>query len=299
MRRACGRRIASGLGATLASVFLSGCGTPGSSFMSPGGIVAASQRHWLIEILLILTVVAAPIFIGLPLCIWRYRRHAGGAYRPNWGLSRPLEYVIWGVPCLIVLLLSLLVIGPENRFSPYDPLPGPPPLRVQVVALNWKWLFIYPDQHVASVDKLAIPAGRPVRFFLTSDSTMQSFFIPALGSQIYAMAGMVTQLNLQAINPGHFDGKNTQFNGMGFQDDRFDVEALSENDFQAWINRLKTQPRLDTATYAVIARQGSAQEAAHTLAQASSLTGMPSFSEAPPDLFKSVVDRYSPSMATK
>lgn len=279
----------------LAFLPLSASAASQSSFLMPGGPIAAHQRAWLIDVLLLLVIVVLPVFVGLPLILWRYRRQGSGAYRPKWNFNTPLEYAVWGVPCLIVLVMSLLVIGPESRYAPDHALPGPAPLRIQVVGLNWKWLFLYPDQHVASVDHLMIPAGRPVEFLVTSDTTMQSFAIPALGSQIYAMAGMVTTVNLQADKPGHFIGKNTQYNGTGFQNDQFDVEAVPEQRFRNWIDRLHSQPALTDATYAIVAKQNAPEDTAHDLPDASRLTGLPSFSAVAPDFFGRIVGRYAPS----
>jgi len=280
----------------ITSVPLTAYAAPKESFLFPSGPIAAQQRQWLFETIALLLIVAIPVFVGVPLCIWRYRRDGRGLYKPRWGLSRPLEFIVWGVPCLIVFALSMLVIGPETRFAPDEPLAGPPPLRVQVVALNWKWLFLYPDQHVASVNHLVIPAGRPVRFFLTSNATMQSFAIPALGGQIYAMAGMVTQLNLLADRPGTFAGENTQFNGTGFQDEHFSVCSVSNNDFWAWIEKLRSQPRFSGRSFEILARQTSSDETHRALFDASILTGMPSFSDVPPDFFMTIVNQYNPQV---
>ena len=216
---------------------LSGCGRDGLSFMFPFGIVAASQREWFFDIVGLVAIVVVPTFVLVPAFAWRYRRkNTKAAYRPEWSFSWPLEFAIWGIPFVIVGVLVWIILTKERRFDPYAQIPSAgTPLQVQVVALNWKWLFIYPEQHIATVGHLVIPQGRTVSFRLTSDATMQSFFIPALGSQIYAMAGMVTQLHLRADKLGTLLGENTQFNGTGFSGDKFTVSVVPLDQFATWV----------------------------------------------------------------
>jgi len=267
---------------------LSGCGGDGISFLAPGGMIADAQRHWLLVIIGLVLIVVVPVFVALPLCLWRYRYGGQGAYRPKWEFSWTLEILSWGVPSVIVLALALLIAGPETRLSPYHPVGAGAPLRVQVVALNWKWLFVYPDQHIASVDTLAVPVGRSVRFSLTSDKTMQSFDIPALGSQIYAMAGMATVLNLVADRPGEFMGQNTQFNGMGFQDEKFRVLAMSDADFGKWVGGVQGSGHaLDGAAYGALLKDQSGRDAAREM-------GVSVFSDVPDGFFDKIVEKYHP-----
>jgi cytochrome o ubiquinol oxidase subunit 2 len=186
---------------------------------------------------------------------WWYRASNPRArYRPHFNYSGKLEMLVWSIPALVVLFLGGIAWESAHDFDPAKPLPADTkPLEVQVVSLDWKWLFIYPQQHIASVNHLTIPAGRPVHFQLTSATVMNSFFVPKLGSQIYTMAGMQTELNLQADEPGKFAGISAQFSGDGFSDMRFDVEALPPAQFEAWASGVRGTPSLDAAAYAALA----------------------------------------------
>jgi cytochrome o ubiquinol oxidase subunit 2 len=164
--------------------------------------------------------------------------------------------MVWSVPLMVVLFLGGVGWTSSHDLDPYKPLVSPvPPLEVRVVSLDWKWLFIYPAQGVASVNRLVIPAGVPVHFTLTSASVMNSFFVPQLGGQIYTMAGMATQLSLEADRPGTYPGLSAQFSGDGFADMRFIVRAVPGGDFAAWVAATKAHaPALDGPAYAALAR---------------------------------------------
>jgi cytochrome o ubiquinol oxidase subunit 2 len=182
---------------------------------------------------------------------WHYRAgNERATYMPKWE-SVGLDVVVWLVPAVIVLILGVLTWNYTHSLNPYKPLPADAkPLKVQVVALDWKWLFIYPEQGVASVNQLVIPTGRPVNFDITADTVMNSFFIPQLGGQIYAMAGMRTKLNLQADRPGTFFGENTQYSGRGFPFQSFEVQAKPQKGFDAWVHKVKRQDKdLDWSRY--------------------------------------------------
>ena len=280
---------------SLIAFALAGCSPLTSSFLDPSGPVAAAQRHLFFEVIGWMMIVVVPVFVLVPLFAWRYRRgNAAAQYRPEWTFSWPLEFLIWGVPVVIVAILSVLIVTREIRLDPYAALPSnKPPLEIQVVGLDWKWLFIYPEQHIATVGMLGLPSGRPVRFRLTSDTVMQSFFIPALGSQIYAMAGMVTKLNLQADRIGRLSGRNTQFNGNGFQQQRFTVSVMSPQDFAAWVEEVRSRGKpLDGAAYGQLSRRGTAAQAHEWLG----MEGMPKsivyFSQVEPNLFSGIVGKY-------
>ena len=208
------------------------------------------------------------------------RPRAGAAYEPNW-MSQTVDAITWIVPALIVLALGIHLWINTHAYDPYKPLAADvPPLEVQVVAQDWKWLFIYPEQGIASVNELAFPAGVPLRLTITSDTVMNSFFIPALGGQIYAMAGMQTQLNLLADAPGRFRGRNTQYSGDGFADQHFAAVALSPEDFASWIETVRQSPEtLDTAAYAALAEPSIAHPVEH-------------YSAVEPDLFERIIAKY-------
>ena len=233
-------------------------------FLSPLGAVAADERAHLIRVAAIAVIAVAPVLVGVPFLLWRYRRGRQGAYRPQFEFSAPLEILMWGVPILIVSVLGYWLWHSTLKLDPYRPL-GADPLEVQAVGLDWKWLFIYPQEGVASVGSLAIPVGRPVQMRLTTDTVMQSFLAPALAGQIYAMPGMVTQLNFIADRPGTAMGENTQFNGAGFAGQKVEVEALPANDWRSWMDAARRGPPLDAHGYAELAKRGSLADARKAL----------------------------------
>ncbi|TMV08455.1 cytochrome ubiquinol oxidase subunit II [Ruegeria sediminis] len=201
-------------------------------------------------------LVVVPVILMALAFAWRYRAtNDRAAYSPDWDRSRVVEITVWGIPAIMVGLLATMVWDKTHALDPYKPLPGGEPLLVQAVALNWKWLFIYPDHGIATVNELAIPADRPVSFRVTSQVAMNSFIIPDLGGQIYAMAGMETQLNLQANEPGKMQGRNMQFSGTGFPQQTFDVLAMTEADFDGWIERVRASDQaLDDRSFAEISQ---------------------------------------------
>ncbi|WP_295559801.1 COX aromatic rich motif-containing protein [uncultured Sphingomonas sp.] len=241
-------RLVVGGGLVLAS---SGCAALSHGFVNAAGPVAADQRHLFVVLACVLVFVAGPVLLLVPLFAWHYRlsntRHA---YRPNWSFSWPVEALIWIPPTAIVIGLAVLLWDHTIRDDPYRSLPGGSPVEVQAIALDWKWVFIYPGQGVASVDRLTIPVGRPVRIRLTSGTVMQSLMIPQLAGQVYAMAGMTTQLHIMASRPGTFRGANTQYNGDGFAHQRFDVVALPAGAYDRWLTQARAADRpLDAATW--------------------------------------------------
>ncbi|MDG2046777.1 MAG: COX aromatic rich motif-containing protein [Halioglobus sp.] len=228
-----------------------------NGFINPAGPIAEALRDHLIFIVVVMAVVIVPLFIALPWTLWRYRlRTKSGSYQPNWEFSWPLEILIWGLPAVIVVILGWNLWHQSYELDPYKPLAATEaPLEIQAIALDWKWVFIYPEQNIASVNEVMIVAGRPVHFSLTSGTVMQSFMIPRLGGQIYTMAGMVTQMNLLASEPGQFRGLNTQYNGMGFANQKFMANAVSQTDFDAWATKMSdSKPPLNSAAWALLAK---------------------------------------------
>ena len=195
-----------------------------------------------------------------PIIAWHYRlSNKHDAFRPNWSFSWTLEGFIWLPPTAIVIGLGFLLWSYTHSLDPYRPLASAQaPLEVQAVGLDWKWLFIDPVQRTAAVNLLVIPVGRPVHISLTSGTVMQSLLIPQLAGQIYAMAGMTTQLNLAASRPGVYRGENTQFNGTGFQNEKFDVVALPPGEYNRWVERVRASGHpLDATAYAQLFKQSS------------------------------------------
>ncbi len=225
------------------------------SFLQPMGPVAEEQYNHLWRVVAITMVVILPVLIGVPLILWRYRySKPHGDYSPRWEFSKKLEFALWGVPILVVAILASWLWYSTQKLDPYEQI-GPEPLQVQAIGLDWKWLFIYPQEGIATVDELAVPVGRPVELTLTTDTVMQSLLIAPLTGQIYAMPGMTTKLNFSANRSGEAEGENTQFNGAGFGRQKFTVRALQPDDYVAWVERGSNGPVLDEATYATLRRQ--------------------------------------------
>lgn len=217
---------------------LGGCTALGHGFLNAAGPVAGHERQLFITVSIVLVFVAGPVLLLTPLFAWHYRiGNAADAYRPNWNFSWGVEGLIWIPPIGIVIGLGILLWHWTHIDDPYRKLDGGPPIEVEAVALDWKWLFIYPDEGVATVNQLAIPVGRPVHIKLTSGTVMQSMLIPQLAGQIYAMGGMTTELNIAASKAGRYLGQNTQYNGAGFAREKFAVLALDGRGYQAWMER--------------------------------------------------------------
>lgn len=241
---------------------MSGCAIQSDSFLQPAGTIAVADRRLLIEVVLLMLIVVAPVLILTPLLVWRYRsKNTRSTYRPEWEFSLLPELLVWGIPVLIVAVIGYMVWVKTIALDPYRALKSvEKPLEIQVVGLDWKWLFIYPEQNLATVNRLVFPVDRPVHLTLTSDTVMLSLLIPRLVGQIYAMPGMKTQLNFQANHAGRYLGENTQYNGAGFSQQKFTALALSPNEFSAWVGQVHTQGSpLDQAAYAKIAMHDIAQ----------------------------------------
>lgn len=265
------------------------------SFLNPQGPVADAQRghfYWVLGIMTVL--VAGPIFLLLPFFAWRYRygRKAPKKYTPKWEYSKLLEIMSWGGPIIIVVILAFFVWRDTHKLDPYKPLASDQaPLQVQVIGYDWKWLFIYPDQGIASIGTLAMPTGRPVSLHMTSATVMQSLFIPALGSQVYAMGGMVSQLNLQANKQGRSLGENTMYNGDGFHQQKFIALAMTPADFKVWVEKVRaTGIPLDARTLKVISQRSTRSDLIAALPQARSMDGNVYLTGVSKSLFPAVVN---------
>ena len=226
--------------------------------LDPQGPVGTAQKMILIDSLAIMLAIVVPTIAATFAFAWWFRAsNARARYLPDWVFSGRIELIVWGIPLLVIMLLGGVAWIGSHDLDPAKPLTSDtPPLEVQVVSLDWKWLFIYPSQGVASVNQLVIPAATPIHFSLTSASVMNVFFVPQLGSMIYAMNGMTTQLNLQADSPGTFLGLSAHFSGDGFPGMHFDVLALPTERFTDWIETVRnTGPTLDPGSYTALARQ--------------------------------------------
>lgn len=273
-------------------LLLSGCSSSHISFLSPQGPVADIQSKHFLEMLGLLAIfVALPVFLVTPWFAWRYRYGASPRHTPKWNFYGPLDIACWAGPIVIVALLGALLWRSTHALDPYKPLPSTQPaLRVQVIGYDWKWLFIYPDMGVASIGELAFPAGRPMAMELTSATVMQSLLIPALGSQIYAMGGMVTQLHLEAAKPGRFMGENTMYNGNGFSQERFTAVAMTPGEFQAWLRKVRASGvPMNTATLNTVSKRSTRAQLIAAVGNAASSDGNVYFRGVTAALFPAVV----------
>jgi cytochrome o ubiquinol oxidase subunit II len=236
---------------------LSGC----VGVLNSAGPVGADDSKIMLDALLVMLAIVVPTILMAFWMAWRYRASNTKAdYRPYWSYSGRIEAVVWSIPTLTIIFIGGLIWIGSYRLDPFRPLPSKtPPVEVQVVALDWKWLFIYPEEGVASVNQLTIPLGTPVSLELTSSGVMNSFFVPQLAGQIYTMAGMVTRLNMQADYPGTYRGMSANFSGEGFADMHFNVEAVPPERFAQWVASTQSAgPMLDAQTYADLVKPSKA-----------------------------------------
>ena len=233
------------------------CSCEQQGILDPQGPIASAQLLLLLNSTAIMLVVVIPVILATLGFAWWYRSSNARASRStDEGYEGRTEFVLWSIPTLIVILLGGVIWISSHQLDPRAPIPAKgDPLRVEVVALDWKWLFIYPDQGIAAVNQLIVPVGTLVNFRLTSATVMNSFFIPQLGSQIYTMGGMTTHLNLLADAPGEYPGFSAMFSGDGFADMRFVAKAVPAGDFDKWVAQVHgSGSALDLPGYAALAK---------------------------------------------
>ncbi|MEO5691012.1 MAG: ubiquinol oxidase subunit II [Candidatus Saccharimonadales bacterium] len=249
--------------------------------MQPSGSIGIAQRDLFLFALGIMSLVAIPVFVLLGYITWKYRAtNKKARYAPNWSSSPLLESLWWGIPILVVALLSLVSYQTSHRLDPFRPIQSSAKtIDVQVIALQWKWLFIYPEYNVASVNELIIPVSQPVAFAIAADSPMNSFWIPELGGQIYAMNGMSTKLHLEATRIGEFRGLSSNLSGEGFADMKFTVKSVSPETFAATMQQKTVNQPLDMSQYESLAVPGV-------------MTEPQWFKLTDKELFQNVIDKY-------
>jgi cytochrome o ubiquinol oxidase subunit 2 len=228
--------------------------------MDPEGPVSSAERLILFNATGIMLVVVVPVILMTLGFAWWYRAsNARAAYRPDWAYSGQIELVVWAIPAMVVILLAGVAWIGSHQLDPRAPLASQvKPLRIQAVSLDWKWLFIYPEGQVATVNELVVPIGTPLEFMLTSATVMNAFFVPQLGSQIYTMPGMTTHLNLQADRAGDYPGLSSHFSGDGFSGMRFTLHAVSPAAFASWLTQTRGHlPALSTDAYSHLAQKSS------------------------------------------
>lgn len=273
-------QVALAVGAVL---FVGACDLRNSAVLDPKGPIALAERDLLRDAFYVMMLVIVPVIVLTLLFAWRYRAsNTRAVYAPKWADSARLDAIVWLIPALIVVAVAVLLWRSTHKLDPYREIASStPPLEVQVVAQDWKWLFIYPEQGVASVNQLAFPNGRPVSLRITSDTVMNSFYVPQLAGQIYAMAGMQTRLQLLADQPGKFVGRNSMYSGGGFSDQHFEVVSLAPADFDAWVAKAKQAPgKLDATAYAALAAKSRSNPIAY-------------YSAFEPKLFDSIIAKYT------
>ena len=265
----------------LMPVILAGCQ---ADVLDPKGSVAAANKTILLDSLAIMLAIVIPTIVATLSFAWWYRaENTKAKYLPNFVYSGRVELITWSIPLLTIILLGGVAWIGSHELDPAKPLSSPTPaLEVQGVSMDWKWLFIYPEQHIATVNQLVVPAGVPLHFALTSASVMNTFFVPQLGSMIYTMNGMSTQLNLIADQPGTFRGRSAHFSGDGFSDMHFNVKAVPTNEFTAWVTSTRGNGSvLDTASYAELSKQSIAVDPF-------------TYRDAEPELFQKIVTQQLP-----
>src|SRR5882757_10978948 len=226
------------------------------NILDPQGPIGAADRAILIDSLAIMLAIVLPTIAAVfGFAYWFRASNPKARYLPHWEYSGRIELVVWSIPTLTIILLGGVAWIGAHQLDPAKPVDGPgKPLTIQAVSLDWKWLFIYPDQQVATINTLTVPAGVPLQFQLTSSSVMNVFFIPQFGSMIYTMNGMATRLNLRADKPGTFQGLSAHFSGDGFSDMNFDVHVVPAEQFSKWSQDVSgSEKALDERSYSQIA----------------------------------------------
>ncbi len=259
---------------------LGGCSSV--AVLDPRGQIGAQERSLIVTAAVLMLLVVVPVIVMAIVFAWKYRAsNTSARYEPEWSHSRAIEIGVWVVPIIIVSILGYLAWTRSHSLDPFRPLASTAkPVTIQVISLDWKWLFIYPDEQVAAVNEVAFPVNTPVDFSVTSDTVMNSFFIPRLGSQIYSMAGMDTRLHLIANQPGRFRGLSANFSGQGFSHMTFAAIALSAADYRRWLDTARrSKGKLDWERYNQLARPSENNRVEY-------------FSSVEPHLFIRVIDKY-------
>jgi cytochrome o ubiquinol oxidase subunit 2 len=250
--------------------------------LSPRGPVAHEERQLIIALLLRSMIVVVPVFFLLFFFAWRYREsNTKAKYNPEWDHSRVAETIWWLIPSALILVVGIIIWNSSHTLDPYRALSSStPPINIEVVALDWKWLFIYPQQHIASVNFLQFPKNTPVNFNITADAPMNSFWIPQLGGQIYAMPGMNTQLHLLASSNGDYYGSSANISGDGFAGMHFVARASSTTDFKQWVNSVKQSSQvLSQTSYGKLSAASTNNQVAY-------------YSDNDPELYDKIILKY-------
>lgn len=267
-----------------AAALLSGCDM---ALMNPKGQVGLEQRSLILTALGLMLIVVIPVIVMTIAFAWKFRAsNTKAKYTPNWSHSNKIEAVVWTVPIIIILILGTITWKTTHSLDPYKPLVSEAkPITVEVISLDWKWLFVYPELGIATVNELAFPTNVPVNFKITSDTVMNSFFIPRLGGQIYAMAGMQTKLHLIANEPGKYGGISGGYSGKGFSGMKFTAIATpSQQEFDQWVATVRASNKTLNST-----------EEFNALAKPSEFHPIEYFSSVQPELFENLIRKFTQS----
>jgi cytochrome o ubiquinol oxidase subunit 2 len=279
------KHIISRVSLLAAILLLSGCKF---ALLDPKGDIGVQEKELIITALLLMLVVVIPVILMTVYFAYKYRSsNTQEEYAPEWAHSTKIEIIVWTVPIIIIAILGTITWRSTHALEPSKPLISDvKPLTIEVVSLDWKWLFIYPEQNIATVNYVAFPKDVPITFKVTSDNIMNSFFIPQLGSQIYAMPAMVTRLHLIANHEGDYKGISASYSGEGFSHMKFTASALADQaSFDRWVNQIKSEPNMlnDFSDY-------------QALAKPSIDTPVTYYSAVPKDLFSSIINQFEGGM---
>ncbi len=233
---------------------------------NPKGVIALAEMNLIVTTTLLMLIVVIPVFIMLAVFSWRYRAsNTKAKYTPDWHSNATLEIIWWAIPAAIITTLAVITWTSSHELDPFKPIVSSvPPITIQVVALEWKWLFIYPEQNIATVNFVQFPVGTPINFRITGDAPMNSFWIPQLAGQIYAMAGMDTMLHLMAEDEGDYAGLSANYSGYGFSGMKFTARASSRDEFDKWVNEVKQSPNaLTSEEYEKLTKKSRNNAVAH------------------------------------
>ncbi|WP_158366950.1 ubiquinol oxidase subunit II [Candidatus Williamhamiltonella defendens] len=266
-------------------IILSGCDV---ALMNPQGAIGIEQKKLILTSVGLMLIVVIPVILMVFIFAWKYREsNKKATYSPNWSHSYTIESVVWIIPIIIIAILGVITWKSAHELDPYKPIVNNKlPMTIEVISLDWKWLFIYPKEGIATVNQLAFPMNMPIHFKITSDSVMNSFFIPQLGSQIYAMPGMQAQVYLIANKPGQYEGISSSYSGRGFSGMKFmAIATKDESDFQHWVSEVKKSPHTLNTFHDF-----------NRLAQPSDHHPMTYFSVVKPFLFQDIIKKFMGDM---
>ena len=237
------------------AALLAGCD---AAVLNPKGQIGHDEKTLLITATVLMLLIVIPVIVMTLVFAWRYRAsNTKARYEPDWAHSTAIEVVMWSIPCMIILVLAVLTWRSSHALDPYKPLDSDKkPVVIEAMSLDWKWLFIYPEEKVAVVNELTFPVDTPLNFRITSDTVMNVFFVPRLGSMIYSMAGMETKLHLIADETGKFEGMSANYSGHGFNKMHFTAHSVTEPEYRQWLGTLRGDGKaLDLAAYDALAAE--------------------------------------------